>query len=283
VNSKEIGIAGCLGAIAGLAVAITCEWSIVMLPLAALAGAMVAFFSYRPADVANVARQVCHACTGAWNRKTWFLQWEVRQHAAEAACYLLYGAVIVSSGIALPSLICFVAPNADRSMVAIFCVGIAWCFVGFMGVFLALVMVEAFKDVPWTMPVMRRLFRAERLITEQSNETFDKPELSWKKTFLLCAVVPPALQIVGCLLFGCVMLDMCITVLLACATSERIAAVIGATLGFCAGTILHFCGVPSPLIILAVGGSVGWFAGPLLYRLREYLSQVPAVEIVRSS
>lgn len=111
--------------------------------------------------------------------------------------------------------------------------------------------------------------------------------MSRKKILLLCLIGPPLVQVVSGLVAMMFILDVILTILLVCASSERIAAVLGAMLGLCVATLLHVCGVPGSfvgsLVILVASGTVGWYAGPFLYHLRATLAREAAAETVRSS
>lgn len=286
---REIGVAGCCGAVAGTAVAIVCDWSILMLLPAALIGALTAFVCYRPREVASTV--------GAFGRDMgWTLRrgmrnvrcgkvWEaVRQNAFPAVCVV----IAIGSAFLLPSLLAMggvhlpLERDTKPSLpvwFAVFTETIVSIGCGAILVFVCLVMNDISER--WPMPLTQRLngrMDAWRLLDGT---------MSRGKWLLLCLIGPLFLQVVGGLMLVMIILDVILTILLACASTKRIAAILGAMLGLCAATVLHFCGVPGSLagslVILAASGAVGWYAGPFLYRIRAYLAREAAAETVRSS
>lgn len=292
MKHREIGVAGCLGAIAGLAVAIVCEFGLLMLIPSALIGALTAFICYRPLEVASTTREFGRDAGGAMRRGMQSLRsiekgrvWKITCTTAFVVACVVVG---VGSAILLPALAfiggILIRPTGGTGEMS---VGLAVAMeaffisaIGFVGLLFFSILGEI--RARWPMPLTRR---ARSMIKRGSlYKWLDNREPTKGEIFLLCCLVGPAFcQVLGCLAMMALIVDAVLTIILACATSERVAAILGATLGFCTGTVLHFCGVPSSLAILVIGGTVGWFAGPLLYRLREYLSQVPAVETVQSS
>lgn len=283
---REMRVAGCLGAIAGMAVAIVCEWSLVMLLPSALIGAITAFVCYRPLEVASAVREFGRDAREAMGRgmqKIGSIErgrvWRVTSTAVGVVACLLVGlgalflvpTIAAMGGIVLP------AHNRETPIIAMVVLEAVMSVV--VGVLGLLVFCGPLGEigVQWAMPLTRWAGGAlSQGRIPQWLERIDEKECTRRDMFLLCLIGPVFFQVAGCLAAVALVVDAILTIILACATSERVAAVLGATLGFCAGATLHFSGVPWSLAILAASGTVGWFAGPLLYRLREHLSQEPA-------
>lgn len=289
---KEIGVAGCCGAVAGTAVAIVCEWSILMLFPAAFIGALTAFICYNPREVVSTIGAFGRDMGGAMREGMQNVQcgkvWEaVRQHAFPAACVV----IAIGSAFLLPTLLAMGGVHLPLESgtkppmpmwLAVFTETIVSLGCCAILTFICLVV----RDISerWPMLLMQRL--NERMDAWCGGDWQLRDEtMSRKKILLLCLIGPPLVQVVGGLVMAVLIFDVILTILLACASSERIAAILGAMLGLCAATVLHFCGVPGSLVgslaILAASGAVGWFSGPLLYRLRAHLAR-EAAETVRS-
>lgn len=288
---REIGAAGCCGAVAGTAVAIVCDWSILMLLPAALIGAVTAFVCYSPREVASIIGAFGCDMGGAMRRgmkercgKVWEA---VRQHAFPAVCI----AIVIGSAFLLPTLLAMGGihvPTEGKKGHPVWLVVFveALLSLGFGVMSASLCWTTRENEERWPMPLTQRLNGRMDAWLGDDWGLIDAT-MNRGKWLLFCLIGPPFLQVMGIVMATMLVVDVILTILLACASSERIAAVLGATLGFCAGTVLHFCGVPGSLagslVILAASGAVGWFAGPLLYRLRAYLEWEPAAETVRSS
>ncbi|MBI2117508.1 hypothetical protein HYT95_01280 [Candidatus Peregrinibacteria bacterium] len=135
---------------------------------------------------------------------------------------------------------------------------------------------------PWALRIgkaFERMIDLERRINEMEQEGVAKKK--WA-ILLLCLCVPVFAQIlsIGIVVF---LLDVLSTFLLALASTERIAAILGGVLGWGTAVLLHVLGAPGDLFLLVIGGAVGWYVGPFLHWLRAYLSLVPVVETVQSS
>lgn len=282
---REIGVAGCCGAIAGTAVAIVCDWSIWMLVPAAITGALTAFACYNPREVVSTigafGRDGWKAATaGGWAQMCCRIDkvvvWQViRTTVFVLACIFM----AVGSFILLPAIF-FMAgfcPNASAVL------GAAAVLFGLGGA--GIFMFDALGELceGWSMPLTKRACRWWDGTTVGGwlgRGVFTKSEV------VCLSLAGPIMTQAGCLLFVILVIDFILTILLVCASTERIAAILGAMLGLCAATVLHFCGVPGSLagslVILAASGAVGWFAGPLLHRLRADLAREPAAETVRS-
>lgn len=297
---REIGVAGCCGAVAGTAVAVVCDWSILLLLPSALVGALTAFVCYNPREVASTVGAFGRDMGGAMRkgvqvRVAWDEVRRVSYKALFIAACILIGA---GSAALLPIIACSMGITISSTTGEPLPMWLTVMFIAFLGTGLGFFACLPFcyllggdYDVlRWMLPLTRRIRRkVDGWLWEGWVEWCDKKteNLTRGEALLLSVVAPLFLQVVGGLLTVALVLDAILTLLLACASSERIAAILGAMLGLCAATVLHFCGVPGSLagslVILAASGAVGWFAGPLLHRLREYLAQEPAVETVRSS
>lgn len=293
---REIGVAGCCGAVAGTAVAIVCDWNILMLVPAALIGAVSAFVCYNPREVASTIGAFGRDMGGAMRKGVQVrVEWdEVRR----VSCKFLFVATCVFVGIGsaflLPALLTMGGvqlPERDGSsepmgmVVMMVMMGSFAGLLGTLGFCCGLGEISA----QWPMPLTRRARAAIiRWTGADSWQWLHKPEneITKVEVFLFCLIGPVAIQTLGCLAVVALVLDAILTILLACASTERIAAILGAMLGLCVATLLHVCGVPGSfvgsLVILVAGGTVGWYAGPFLYHLRATLAREAAAETVRS-
>lgn len=77
-------------------------------------------------------------------------------------------------------------------------------------------------------------------------------------------------------------LDLLITIALACASTRRIASMLGATLCCTGAAIAALSGITFAPALLVIGAIIGWYAGPSLYLLRESLAAAPATVPVES-
>lgn len=277
MKRSDIGFAGALGALAGLSVAIVYEWEILPTLLSAVVGIVVAVVAYRPLEIPTVVWSACQALPGALqSTPQFFRQWKKQIQKGCGIALVVIGCIVfgVLSFLAMPVLLymCGVPsllPMKEPDVGGyVFLTG-ALAFVGGCITFLYLVLVNEAKTPPWAW----RMGKAFRWFKEKSRT--ESAEGTKGEALLICLLLPIFLQImsIGLVVF---FLDALSTLLLALASTERIAAILGAVLGWGTGVLLHSLGVPGDLILLALGTIVGWFAGPLLYRLREYLAVVPA-------
>lgn len=151
-----------------------------------------------------------------------------------------------------------------------------------------------FLNVPelrsrWAMPLSRwvvlPLLGADGFVPlkkEDDPERKSKSEPTSKKDNLLfCLLLPPLCQGMA-LLASVLVLDLLITIVLACASTRRIASMLGATLCCTGAAIAALCGITFAPALLVIGANVGWCAGPSLYLLREFLAAAPATVPVES-
>lgn len=286
MKHREIALAGCLGAVAGTAVAIVCDWSLLMLLPSALLGALIAFLSYRPQESVTIVREFSRDLKGAMLKFP-----RIGTEGLVLGIFIVACAITTVASWTLPSTIVFIAgirvqdaQGAD-SLLATVLLGGFFCMVIGYGALLIFCLALGELEKHWSMPITRRAHERMNHWAQQwfhiHLDAIDTLQTRGK-IFLCCLMAPVLIQVVGNVIAVALIVDAILSILLACATSERMAAILGATLGFCTGTVLHFCSVPSSLAILAVSGIIGWYAGPLLYDLREYLSKAPIVETVSS-
>ncbi len=263
MKSNEIALAGCLGAVAGLATAITLEWPLL---LSVLIGMPIAFLSFRPWEVMEVIRRLSadlgQAAAAVAERKR--LAMYLRQTLKVA----LYASIAVASACMLPLLLMSVGvtPLGDEAIVEnVAAMGIAALALGAIGVVLVIPVAEEQMGLEGTGEfLMCRWFMRRYQLRGQARPS----TLLERMKFAIG--IPIALQLLSVLIVMFV-LDIVLALLLACASTQRLASVLGAALGCIAGTVCHAAGLEIAPVILLVGGVTGWFAGPLLYQLRTWL------------
>lgn len=136
----------------------------------------------------------------------------------------------------------------------------------------------------WIMPLSRRIFLP--LTGDDGFVPLETDGVLWSKVMEkgplgIRIFFIPLLQL-GVLLVPGLVLDVVITIALACASTRRIASMLGATL-FCTGAaVAALCGITFAPVLFLIGGIVGWFAGPSLYLLRETLAAAPSTVPVQS-
>ena len=277
-----IAFAGALGALAGLSVAITHAWEIVPTILSAIVCMVVAGVAYSSLEILLVLCNACRDLPAALQSilEWWCVRKEKIRAGMKASLFVIWCiASALISFLAIPILL-FVGgmlfSTMDRREYIGVGTGMVATAIMFFGVgvliFVYLLMVCTEKSPPWAW----RMGKAFRGIFEVGNSMPKN-----QKILLLCLCFPILMELMS---IGVIVLvlDVLSTLLLALASTERIAAILGAILGWGTGVLFHSLGMPGDLLLLATGSIVGWFAGSLLYRLREYLSQEPVAETVRS-
>lgn len=278
MKRSDIGFAGALGALAGLSVAIVYEWEILPTFLSAVVGIVVAGVAYRPLEISTVVWSACRALPGALQSTPQvFRQGKEQLQKGCGIALVVIGCIVLAvlSFLAMPVLLymCGVPSLLPMKETNVGGYVFLTVFVSFLGgclAFLYLGIVNEAKSPPWAW----RMGKAFRWAFKEESTT-KNAETTWGEVLLSCLLIPIFLELMS---MGLVMffLDALSTLLLALASTERIAAILGAVLGWGTGVLLHVLGVPGDLVLLALGTIIGWFAGSLLYRLREYLAAVPA-------
>lgn len=277
----EIAVAGCLCGIIGLIVGLSQEWNLwLVVPI----GPSLAFlFGYRPWENVATAKELFSdlmVAIGAviearWKivrvviEVTWIVVFAVLSVAAMAI------AVCVLPCIAL--LVGFLPSEQWGDLAWVVMTGLALCIAGALG-FVGLAVAELLSP-RWAFPMCHLCVQWLGL-EEKEKKEMAKPQkgLPQFRDLRSPIIIVFGLQCLSiCLVLF--ILDLPITFLLACASTERLAATLGATLCCTAGAICQWVGIPYALAIIIVGGVVGWFSGPFLYQLREkWAVELPPAE-----
>lgn len=287
----EIGIASALGAVIGLSIAIALElprW--LWIPCG-----LVTFFCYRPREVYVVTREIvgelwqatCTAIRSARYLPNLSINWGKVRKVTTIIMQItgILAALWVGSAYA-DILIYLTASNpVPEGPVGAYVALIP--FLSFLsaviGGFLTLFYWMSFADgtkKSWFFPISTRLSK-NALFSSTSKKKDDqkasplfpipKSELLSVSIFFLCLPLLAHLFIV--LTFVLFLVDLAMTIVLACASTQRLAAIEGGTLGCAAGALVSYTGVSIGGELLIVGGIVGLIAGPYLYTLRMVLDR----------
>lgn len=282
----EIAIAGCLGALAGLALALVLEWSILLsIPI----GMIVGFVGYRPFEIRSTAREfgrdVSQAVTIIVERmkqdKT--IENTVRFCKVISLIVVAVGSLLVIPVILWCNGIVYDPKEEGHDVPMLPMFGLVLAFLGVI----ACVLLACTEMLPvrWAMPLSQRLYDAWLTCKPYAGKVLDFRWLSkegmprYLGWVLICLTFPVIFQCL-IILWPVLILDALVTLFFACASTERLASVLGAMLGCMAGCVCVLLGLSfAPAVILSVGGIVGWCSGPLVYHLRKKIEATQPVLI----
>ncbi|MBI3336373.1 hypothetical protein HYZ98_02285 [Candidatus Peregrinibacteria bacterium] len=272
---SDVAVASALGSVIALSVALTLGWSPYLWPLV---GLIAGPFCYRPREVTATIVALSHALYRTLRKgmlpgptTLWIMGDVLLIFVSMAVIPLMVTLLLIGMGI-LPQ----TAPDGTSAFVVV-ALGPMWMSMA-CG---ALALIACCSIIPeletrWSMPITRLVLLP--LTGQNGYRVFGTPrrdrKLTRKETFTLCLFLPPLSQM-AMLLWLFIILDLLVTLVLACASTKRIAAMFGSTIGCTAGMIAALCGITFAPTILVVGASTGWFAGPVLYLLREHLANSP--------
>lgn len=281
-RDNGIALASALGVLAGLSVAIVYRWEILPTLLSAAVCMVVAWVTYRPHEIATIVWNACRALPGAFRsmpQEFLVRKEKIQKGLGSALLVLECTALGTLSFLAIPVFLflCGVLPaitskngqyiDVGSNMVTI---GALFGVVGSLVFFYLLVVCHA-QSPSWAF----RISKAFRWIFKDEGVQRKKGISEKQEILLVCLWFPILLELISIVVIV-VVLDVIATFLLALASSERIAAILCAFLGWGTGVLLHVLGVPGDLFLLALGTIVGVLSGRCLYRLREHLAAVPA-------
>jgi hypothetical protein len=134
----------------------------------------------------------------------------------------------------------------------------------------------------WWMPISIRVAkRVKRWFGDDEGPDPGKGKKWSTKDFLegwfyinLIPIVAPLAVTFSALMLA---IDVVSTLFLALASTERLAAMVGALIGTTVGLVYSFNSGSAPLVAIAVGGAVGGISGRLIYMARCALAYKPSV------
>lgn len=145
---------------------------------------------------------------------------------------------------------------------------------GILGIFLNVPELRSRWAMPLSRWVVLPLLGCDGFVPMKEEKDGEGGESS-KDIFIYFLTIPPTCQ-GGALLAPLLALDFLLTIVLACASTRRIASMLGTTLCCTGGAIAALSGITFAPALFVIGAIVGWFAGPSLYLLREFLAVAPA-------
>ena len=269
----EVFLASTCGAAAGLGLALYNAWH----PLWAIPCAAISPLFVRPWEIlATIGGLLMDWFTAARGLRLG----QVKKFMFATACALIAGVSLSIVPAAAWLTVGLLSAPADAQGQVIFVTPITGFLASCFGaIFLLATLATSALDGRWKMPICRRLVEAmgrrwdeqavQRLLSiEGGNAT--------RKTLLFCVVVPLFSQL--CLLLVVLLvIDFVFTIILACATTQRIGAFVGGTAGALVGALLHMQSGWTPLTI-AGGALTGGFIGKYVCKLQHYLAQPLATE-----
>lgn len=290
----EIGIAGVLGAVIGLSIATRLE----LPPWLWIPCGLVTALCYRPWEifvvVGEISSELWHATSAAIRSARGLpnlsisINWGKVRKVMIIATQILCSAAAVWIGASYIGIVLYLtAPNPPEG-VSMYVLGIPFMtvfFTALAGAFVACFLGVSYSDVKnrknrWLFPLGTRLaeffFSGESSAKEKDAEKKPFFPLS-KGDFLGFSVillfVPLFVQLFVVFTVVLFLVDFVVTVVLACASTERLASVAGGTLGCMAGALARVAGVNDEGSLLIIGGLVGLITGPGLYDLRLVLGR----------
>lgn len=273
----EIGVAAALGAAFGTLVAIMLgQWWWV----GTLVGGMAAGFAYRPQEVVTAVKQIQFRLSKI--RQATSLSVTMKQ-IGHRIIYILLVVTVIISGIGLGLLLPYLSFLAifgrvlgqDPAGLVVFLTGVsAMCVV--VTVKISDKLQEIADDTPGFVLPLHHLLH-ESLLGDSSETSSQRTLLRpYERVVgsILVLCFAPTLFIAGAMLFPLLLLvDVGTSLVLALATTRRLAAMEGGFLGGMIGYIWHVqFSDHSSLIPLLVASAAGFVAGPVLYLLREMLT-----------
>lgn len=290
----EIGIASALGAVIGLSIATKLE-----LPLWLwIPCGLVTALCYRPWEIFVVTGKVCgemwntlRSAIASSRHLPHFvstINWSEVRSVGIITFQILCCFVVAWVGLMYPSLLVYLIAPLERSDATIVYLMLIPLF-SFMGSLIgagtSVLYFAACGDnrTRWILPLSTRLsdFFPESHSSRKEEESKEPDQPCSMMTLLLlclCILFVPLVAHLFCALTIVLFLvDLVITIILACASNERLASIEGGTLGCAAGALATVAGVGRGGELLLVGGLTGLILGPYLYTLREALGKTEAV------
>lgn len=286
----DIAVASVLGGVLALTFALTFGLSPFLWPLL---GLVIGPLCYKPGEIASTTV----ACTSdLWKvARNW-----KPQLSFSTASFHYWREVLKEGAFCVGCFICLCISAVTLPLLVVLFVGLSgWfpdmvaftevCVLMFMSIVLGFLSLALLFGIPalrhrWAMPLSRRVFLP--LLGQDGFTSSPSPDNAvrkqTKKQFLgVCLFLLPFFQ-VGSLLAPGLVLDVVITIALACASTRRIASMLGSTLFCTAAAVAALCGITFAPLLFLIGGIVGWFAGPSLYLLRASLAAAPSTVPIQS-
>ena len=292
----EIGIASAFGAVIGLSIAITLDlprW--LWFPCG-----LVAFFCYRPYEIYVVIRGIagelwqalCIAIRSARHlpNLSTSINWGKVRKVTIVTLQVLCLMEAVWTGAAYADLLIYLTALHQPQGLGeyIFLIPFVSVVIAALCAWITLFLLIEIRDTQnrklWVLPLTSKFVPfldrmsspsvKEEKVEKDKKEPFfplKKWDLLGFSTILLFAPLLAHLFFVFTL--ALFLMDLAITLILACASSERLASIEGGTLGCAAGALATYAGVPYGVELLIAGGLVGLITGPYLYALRLNLGK----------
>ncbi len=296
---NEVALASAIGAVFGVVVAIVlvaefglAKWA--TLVVAGFAGALAGGVCYRPAEVGHVIIEIGRGLLSNLVAGCKTIVSAKPLTAAQNAVVVIIGGVkrhrrtvwkvfyipmtiatfVLSSRLTFGWFLLTASENAAPA-------SIVWGFsmyLGFIAAALGFFILTGFsrnkKAKPaWWMPIMTRVSNWLGKDYGANSDSDVLPKFSTSDFFLLwgiLAVAPAAGAVIVPLFLVATVVDVVTTLILALASTERLASMAGALIGTVAGSICYFC-EPSYLPAIIIGALIGGLSGRWLYALRHAL------------
>lgn len=277
----EIGIAGALGTLIGLTVGWSMGWNLF---LSALIGIPAAFLCYRPGEILAVSRSLAgdmgRACCRVFRRGDTDTQWvrKVCRYAGNLLLTVFSLSLLPAAG----TLLIIVVTSCDAGTALVASLVVYGCGVCLGMIYQPFLGDSDFKTSHWAFPLSRHIlypgvsrvwsavepWRPEGMMCRRDEPTWEEGRFVVVFVLLLAGT--------GVVLLPFAIIDTCVTLVLALAVTERIAAMLGAATGCIAGACMAYLVALHPLAFLSAGAVCGYYAGSGAYAVREWIAALPA-------